>query len=52
VKSFSDGLGHDFWVPGAGRGVFGLNLKTAVKEGLKARKSPSHQGKEALWDEF
>ena len=29
-----------------------FSLKAAVEEGFKARKWPSHQGKEALWDEF
>ena len=29
-----------------------LNLETAVEEGFMARKWPSRQGKEALWDEF
>jgi hypothetical protein len=29
-----------------------FSLETAVEEGYKARKWPSHQGKEALWDEF
>jgi hypothetical protein len=29
-----------------------LNLETAVEEGFRARKWPSHQGKEALLDEF
>jgi hypothetical protein len=29
-----------------------MNPKTAVEEGFKARKRPSHQGKEALLDEF
>ncbi len=29
-----------------------LNLKTAVEEGFRARKWPSHSGKEALLDEF
>jgi hypothetical protein len=30
----------------------GFNLKAAVEEGFRARKWPSHQGKEALGDEF
>jgi hypothetical protein len=29
-----------------------LILETAVEEGFMARKWLSHQGKEALWDEF
>jgi hypothetical protein len=29
-----------------------VNLETAVEEGFRARKWPSQQGKEALWDEF
>jgi len=29
-----------------------LNLKTAVEEGFRARKWPSHPGKEAFLDEF
>ena len=29
-----------------------MNPETAVEEGFMARKWPSHQGKEALWDEF
>jgi hypothetical protein len=29
-----------------------MNLETAVEEGFRARKWPSHPGKEALWDEF
>jgi len=27
-----------------------FSLKTAVQKGFKARKWPSHQGKEALWN--
>jgi hypothetical protein len=29
-----------------------FNLESAVEEGFRARKWPSQQGKEALWDEF
>jgi hypothetical protein len=29
-----------------------MNLETAVEEGFRARKWPSHPGKEALLDEF
>ena len=37
-------------VPNPEAGNPAITLKTAVEEGFKARKWPSHQGKGALWD--
>jgi hypothetical protein len=36
-------------IPNEGRP---FSPETAVEEGFRARKWPSHPGKEALWDEF
>jgi len=46
------GSGHDGQLDDASRSGGDFTLEAAIEEGFRARKWPSHQGKEGLLDEF